>query len=72
MITWLSVVPAYGRDYRSKAQVMAAWQAGKDFRIVSPREGGGTYVNRDDLPPGVVLVVYYDRTTRECLITGVT
>ena len=71
MITWLTVVPAYGWDYRSKAQVMAAWQAGKDFRIVTPHVGG-TYVNCDDLPPGVVLVVYYDRTTRECLITGVT
>lgn len=29
----LYVVPAYGRNYKTQNQVVAAWQAGKDFRI---------------------------------------
>ncbi len=27
------IEPAYGRDYKSKAEVMAAWNANKDFTI---------------------------------------
>lgn len=29
----LTLSPAYGRDYKSKKEVEAAWQAGKDFII---------------------------------------
>ncbi len=64
---WLTAVPAYGRDYRTKAEVLAAWNAGRDFRITAPH-AGGTYVNKDDLPPNVILVVRYYGTNRECLI----
>ena len=28
----IHAVPAYGRDYKSKAEVLKAWQEGKDFR----------------------------------------
>lgn len=31
--TRLTLVPAYGRDYKSKAAVLEAWNAGKDFLI---------------------------------------
>ena len=27
----ISVFPAYGRDYKSRAALIADWQAGKDF-----------------------------------------
>ena len=27
----IHALPAYGRDYKSKAAVLADWQAGKDF-----------------------------------------
>lgn len=27
----LTLVPAYGRDYKSKKALMADWEAGKDF-----------------------------------------
>lgn len=28
----IHAVPAYGRDYKSKAAVLADWNSGKDFR----------------------------------------
>lgn len=39
----LTLVPAYGRDYTSKADVKADWEAGKDFRLP-----GGSYINKPD------------------------
>ena len=31
-MAWLTVTPAYGRDYTNQAQVRADWEAGKDFQ----------------------------------------
>lgn len=30
---YLTLVPAYGRDYKSQKEVKAAWEEGKDFEI---------------------------------------
>ena len=38
----MTLVPSYGRDYKSKAAVQADWDAGKDFTIAdfsSPHDG---------------------------------
>lgn len=45
----MTLTPAYGRDYKSKKEVIAAWEAGKDF-IVADMFGGncGRCVNKDD------------------------
>lgn len=59
---YLTIVPAYGRDYKSKKEVEAAWEAGKDFQIndmSSPDDG--RYINKDDATPGMVLNIRYDR-----------
>lgn len=48
-MTTLTLQPAYGRDYKSKAAVVADWQAGKDFRIASYGPDMGRYVNKEDL-----------------------
>lgn len=45
----MTLVPAYGRDYRSKAEVEADWNADKDFRIASVGRWMGAYVNRRQL-----------------------
>ena len=43
----MTLVPAYGRDYKSAAAVKADWQAGKDFRIATT----GQYCSvRDNIP----------------------
>lgn len=45
----LTVVPAYGRDYKSASTAQADWWNGKDFAIVSVNHRGGTYVSCQDL-----------------------
>ncbi len=43
---YISAVPAYGRDYKTKADVLADWEAGKDFLIQDMFESG--YINKAD------------------------
>jgi len=47
-MNWLEVRPAYGRDYKNQAEVLAAWNADKDFSVT---EGApyGVSTNRADL-----------------------
>ena len=33
MAKWLTLIPAYGRDYTTAEAVLEHWTAGKDFRI---------------------------------------
>ena len=58
----LTVRPAYGRNYRSKAAILADWKTQKDFDL-SPMSGRmGPYVNIDDCPNDVDKVeVRYDQ-----------
>jgi hypothetical protein len=63
---YLSVVPAYGRDYKSKKAVMADWNANKDFYVADFRKGG--YINKMDKPPGTILQVRYDKNRKVMLI----
>lgn len=42
-----SVVPAYGRDYKSKKEVLADFLAGKDFRLETFNQS--FYFNIQDL-----------------------
>lgn len=46
----MTMIPAYGRDYKSQAEVKADWDNGKDFEAVG--YGGGGYVNKEDAPSG--------------------
>jgi hypothetical protein len=63
---YLSAVPAYGRDYKSKKEVLADWEAGKDFHIEDLVASG--YVNKDDKPAGVTLNIRYANQRRVCVI----
>lgn len=38
---WIEVVPAYGRDYKNKAEIEADLLAGKDFKLTTT----GQYLN---------------------------
>lgn len=50
MKRFLHVVPAYGRDYKSKKELLADWNAGKDFRICDISSASdGAYVNKEEL-----------------------
>jgi hypothetical protein len=43
----ITLTPAYGRDYKSKAAVLADWDANKDFMVNHISHGG--YVNKAQL-----------------------
>lgn len=58
----LTVIPAYGRDYRSAKDAKADWQAGKDFQIATYGPDDGRYCNRADAPEGVM--IRYKRLTQ--------
>ena len=42
-----TLLPAYGRDYRTAAEAKTAFEAGKDFILVSHMQE--TYCNKEDL-----------------------
>lgn len=67
-MVYLEAVPAYGRDYTSKAQVMADWDAEKDFLIVTFGEEG--YINKPQLTKGITLMVRYQHQTKVMSIVG--
>jgi len=60
-----TLVPAYGRDYKSGKEVQAAWDEGKDFQIAnafSPDDG--KYINKQDAKPGESFNIRYKRLTQ--------
>jgi hypothetical protein len=66
MTTYLSAVPAYGRDYKSKKEVLADWRAGKDFLVQDLVHSG--YININDKPSDVTLQIRYKRLTMVCVV----
>lgn len=71
---YLTLVPAYGRDYKSKKSLLEDWKAGKDFLIASVMSPWyGKYVSSGDAPAlkaeGVEqLTIHYKASTRVCVI----
>lgn len=51
---WLTVTPAYGRDYKNQAQVRADWNAGKDFLDTA----SGRYMSKRDVDANPALHVH--------------
>lgn len=66
----LTLVPAYGRDYKSQKEVREAWNTGKDFLINDMSSTyNGKYVNKDDLVEWTgTLNIRYKRLTQVCVI----
>lgn len=68
-MAYLTVVPAYGRDYASQKAVRAAWAEGNDFQVndmFSPDDG--RYVNCNDLPAGTKLQVRFHKLTKTMIL----
>lgn len=59
---YLSIGPAYGRDYATEDEAVTAWLGGADFRMydVSVR---GTYISVRELPDGWVANLRYSGLT---------
>jgi hypothetical protein len=48
MANYITVVGAYGRDYKSAKEAKKDWRGGRDFRIVTVGAFDGAYINRQD------------------------
>jgi len=45
----LTLIPAYGRDYKTSAEVIKAWNNGRDFQIATVSSAWhGSYANKED------------------------
>lgn len=66
----VTVIPAYGRDYKSKAAVLADYEAGKDFIVQDFFSGeDGRAVNKEDAErEGIQLKVRYQKLTKVVII----
>lgn len=61
-----TLVPAYGRDYRSKAAILDDLNAGKDFYAEGAQRG---YINREKLPAyGTKFQVRYAKLRNICVV----
>lgn len=68
-MTTLTLQPAYGRDYTSKAKVLADWNANKDFRIATFGPDMGRYINKADAS-GLTIMIRYQRDTKIMQVTS--
>jgi hypothetical protein len=66
-MNYVTLVPAYGRDYKSKAAVQADWDANLDFTINQfGHPYDGKYINKQDAAttPGVTYNIRYSKLTK--------
>ena len=62
MSTYYELTPAYGRDYKTKAEVVKAWEENKDF--VGDYQLGYAYVNKRDIPKPCTVLLRYKKLTQ--------
>jgi hypothetical protein len=70
-VKYLTVVPAYGRDYPSKSRAIADWNDRKDFLIQDIGAGAdnGRYVSKNDLEgTGVTVNIRYKNLTMVAVV----
>jgi hypothetical protein len=67
---YLTLVPAYGRDYKSKKEVITDWNAGKDFKVmdISCPFDGCYCSNQTPELKGKTLNIRYKRMEMICQI----
>lgn len=67
----ITVVPAYGRDYKSRNAAIDAWESGKDFRVcdMSSRYDG-SYVNASQLSVADTVYIRYAKLTKTVVTNG--
>lgn len=63
---YMSLTPAYGRDYRSAKDARDDFLAGKDF--VAHDHTGSGYCAIRDFESGVVVNIRYRRQTQVCTV----
>lgn len=64
----LTLVPAYGRDYKSKKAVVVDWNADKDF-LVMPECRYTNKSNTETLYPGCSVNIRYNNMRSVAVLT---
>lgn len=59
-----TLVPAYGRDYKSKAAVIQDWKNGKDFKA----EPQGWYISIKEKPADMIVNIRYAKLTKVVVV----
>lgn len=70
-MAYLTLVPAYGRDYKSGKDVQADWDAGKDFQIndmMHPNDGA--YINKPQAEKGTTYNIRFKQLRNIKVIKG--
>ena len=63
----VTLIPAYGRDYKSFKELMKDWEDGKDFQAVGLFSRG--YCSIKDFPKGTMIVFRYKKQMQAKTIT---
>jgi hypothetical protein len=64
---FITVGPAYQRDYRNKAEVLEDWNSGKDFEILTVGING-KYMSVRDKTDDMQITVRYGKGGRKTLV----
>ncbi len=66
----MTAVPAFGRDYKTKKEVLAAWAEGKDFIVRDMFNAwDGRLFNKDSLEKGTRVGIRYKKLTQQVFVT---
>lgn len=66
----ITVVPAYGRDYKTLEEALKDWNEEKDFLIADAScPWDGAYVNKPQLSPGDRVKIRYNKRTQAKMVT---
>ncbi len=60
---FMTLVPAYGRDYKTAKAAKEDFAANKDFMMASIVDGG-RYINREQIESGTVVNIRFKRLTQ--------
>ena len=67
---YMTVSPAYGKDYTTAKDAIAAWNSGKDFIIQDiTHPYCGKYVSKRDLTTETVYI-RFNNNTKVCKVEG--
>ena len=63
---YYELTPVYGRDYKNKTEVVAAWNEGEDFE--GDYQLGFKLVNRHDIPKPCTVNLRYKANTHIAVV----
>jgi transposase len=62
---YMILLPAYGRDYKSKKEILKDFHDNKDFIYVNL--GRNVYINKEQIEPGTTIEFRYGRMMKLAL-----